>query len=381
MILADLGAEVIKVESSVRIDVLRWSGAFADGVMHYDRSGYYTACNRGKLSATINLKEPAARDLILDLVAVSDAVLENFSPRVLPAIGLGAETMLAHNPRLVVLSMSGYGATGPEHDYLAYGDHLNVASGMASITGYPEDPPTKIGTFYGDPVAGMYGALAILAGLNERDHTGVGVHLEYAEVEGLVSLIPAALVKVSAGQEVNRRGAASDTAGPQGYFPCLGDDTWVSLVVRSDAEWGELRRVLALSGIDAPEAPALSDRLAAQDAIDAAITAWTVDRSPSEITSTCQRAGVAAYPLLSAPKLLWDDHLAQRKFFKWVHHPLAGPGPIPGVTFRIADGDEEGADVRRPAPLLGQDNEYVFRRVLDLSAERYQELIAGGVIK
>jgi benzylsuccinate CoA-transferase BbsF subunit len=155
----------------------------------------------------------------------------------------------------------------------------------------------------------------------------------------------------------------------------------VSLVVRSDAEWGELRRVLALSGIDAPEAPALSDRLAAQDAIDAAITAWTVDRSPSEITSICQRAGVAAYPLLSAPKLLWDDHLAERKFFKWVHHPLAGPGPIPGVTFRIADGDEEGADVRRPAPLLGQDNEYVFRRVLDLSAERYHELIAGGVIK
>ena len=141
MILADLGAEVIKLESVHRIDILRWSGAFADGVRHYERSGYYTACNRGKKSVTVNLKNPNGRELVLRLVEHCDGVIENFAPRVLPGLGLGPDVLLERNPGAVIISMSGFGASGPERDQVSYGDHLLHASGFASITGSPDARP------------------------------------------------------------------------------------------------------------------------------------------------------------------------------------------------------------------------------------------------
>ena len=380
MILADLGAEVIKVESSSRIDVMRWTPPFANGVVHHDRGGHYGVTNRGKLSVSLNLKSPMAQELVLELIAVSDVVLENFAPRVLPGLCLGPDAMLLRNPRIVIMSMSGYGPTGPDSSYLAYGDHINMASGMASITGYREDLPTNIGTFYGDPISGMYGALGVLAALDERDETGKGRHLTYAQVEGLTSVIPASFVRSSAGESIERMGAGSKVYAPQDYFPCLGDDVWVSLVVRSDEEWARLRALLSRQGIEALEAPTLEERLADSEAIQGAVTAWTIDRSAWEITHACQEIGVAAYPVLNAADLLWSDHLASRHFFQWVHHPVNGPGPVAGVTFRIQDEDESGSVVRGPAPSLGEHNEYVFQRLLGIEPERYEMLIANGAI-
>ena len=171
MILTDLGADVIKVETSRRLDMLRFSGACADGVHDSERSGWYSATNRGKRSITIDMKHPEGRRLVIDLVAISDAAIENFSPGVLDRLGLGWEDLSAVNPAIVLLSLSAYGATGPEHEYVAYGDHLGYASGFASVIGHPDDGPTPINTFYGDPVAGMYGALAVVAALEERELT------------------------------------------------------------------------------------------------------------------------------------------------------------------------------------------------------------------
>jgi crotonobetainyl-CoA:carnitine CoA-transferase CaiB-like acyl-CoA transferase len=377
MILADLGAEVIKLESAHRIDILRWSGAFTDMVRHHERSGYYTACNRGKLSATLNLKDDAAKELLLRLVETADALIENFAPRVLPGLGLGADVLQARNPKLVVLSMSGYGATGPERDNLSYGDHLLHASGIASVTGHPDDPHTKIGTFYGDPVGGMYGALSIIAGLAERDRTGKGVRLELSQLEGLISLIPAHMLRASAGASEPRSADKVADMCPHGFYRCIGQDAWVSIAVRSDVEWDALRALLIAANVDAPIGETLAERKAEEDAIDAAVSAWTGQRSPWEVVRACQAHGIAAYPVQSAPRLLYDDHLHAREFFQWVNRPINGPGPIPGVTFRIAGG---GSAVRGYAPLLGEHNDYVWRDVVGLPEDEYNDLRARQVI-
>ena len=377
MILTDLGADVIKIETHQRVDMLRLSGAFADGVRDLERCGWYGATNRGKRSVTIDLKNPDGRQLVLDLVAISDAAIENFSPRVLPSLGLGYDDLAAVNPGIVLLSLSAYGATGPEHEYVAYGDHLGYASGLASVIGHPEDGPTPINTFYGDPVAGMYGALAVVAALEARGRTGRGRHLEYSQVEGLLTMMPGPIMTRSSGAPVPRLVDKSTTMAPHGFFRCAGDDAWVAIAVEDDDRWSALRGVLRAAGIAVDDLPTFAARQADEARLDAAVSDWTGALSPWQATAACQRVGVAAYPLMDSARLARDAHLHERGFFQWVTHPVVGPGPIPGVTFRIG---HDGARVRGPAPTLGQHNEAVLLGVLGLTRARYDELVANGAI-
>jgi crotonobetainyl-CoA:carnitine CoA-transferase CaiB-like acyl-CoA transferase len=374
MLLADMGAEVIRVESHQHLDILRWSAAFVDGVRHFERSGYYMACNRGKRSVTLNLKTPRGRELLLDLVEQSDVLIENFSPRVLESLHLGVPVLHDRNPRLVILSMSGYGATGPDMDRSAYGDHLLHASGFAAVTGHPDDPHTVIGTFYGDPVGGLYGALGVLAALDRVGVGGAGEHLEYSQVEGLLSLIPTAFMAVSAGEAAPRRADKSPSSVPHGFYRCAGDDAWVALAVRDDDEWARLAPVL---GFEPGAFGMLPQRLAAENEIDSAVAEWAGTRSPWEVTDTCQSLGVAGHPVHSAAGMILDDHLAGRGFFRWVHRPLTGPGMIPGVTLRIA-GDAVG--VRGPAPTIGEHNDEILHGLLGISTEEIGELVRDGVV-
>ena len=377
MMLADLGADLIKVESHKRVDMLRLSGAFADGVRDDERSGWYSATNRGKRSVTIDLKHPEGRRLVLDLAAISDAAVENFSPGVLDRLGLGWEDLSAVNPGMVLVSLSAYGATGPERGYVAYGDHLGYASGLASVIGHPDDGPTPINIFYGDPIAGMNGALAVVAALEGRDRGDPGRHLDYSEVEGLLAMIPGPIVDRSSGSPVRRLGDKSSTMAPHGFYRCAGDDAWVAIAVEHDDGWSALRGVVRGAGVDVADLATLQARKAAEEVLDAAVSAWTATRSPWQVTTACQAVGVAAYPLMSSSRLLRDAHLHERDFFRWVTHPVAGPGPVPGVVFRIGD---EGARVRGPAPLMGQHNEEILMGLLGLTRPRYDQLVADGVI-
>jgi crotonobetainyl-CoA:carnitine CoA-transferase CaiB-like acyl-CoA transferase len=377
MILADLGADVVKVETSQHLDMLRLSGAFVDGVRDPERSGWYSATNRGKRSITIDLKHPEGRALVLELVAISHAAIENFSPGVLDRLRLGWEDLSTVNPRIVLLSLSAYGATGPEQTYVAYGDHVGYASGMASVIGHPDDGPTPINTFYGDPVGGMYGALAIVAALEEVRRTGAGRHLEYSQIEGLLTMIPGALMVRSSGAPVTRLIDKSPVMAPHGFYRCLGDDAWVAIAVESDQRWAAFRALLGADGRLLADHADLEARKADEDAVDAAVSAWTATRSPWQVTVACQRAGIAAFPLMNSARLMRDAHLHERNFFQWVTHPIAGPGPLPGVVFRIG---ADGADVRGPAPLMGEHNEEVLMGLLGLDRERFDHLIADGAI-
>ncbi|MGE0880956.1 MAG: CaiB/BaiF CoA transferase family protein [Acidimicrobiia bacterium] len=370
MILRDLGADVVKIETSQRLDMLRLSGAFADGVRDHERSGWYAATNRGKRSITLDLKHPDGRALALELVKISDAAIENFSPGVLSNLGLGYDVLAAVNPKIVLLSLSGYGATGPESSYVAYGDHLTYASGLASVIGHPDDGPTPINTFYGDPVAGMYGALAILAALE----TGAGIHLEYAQVEGLLTTMPGAIAQRSQGHEVPRMADKSATMAPHGFYRCAGDDAWVAIAVENDEAWAALRELMAYDG----DLTTFAERKAAESEVDRAVSTWVAPQSPWQVTERCQAVGVAAYPMMNSQRLTRDVHLRERDFLQWVHHPVTGPGQVPGVVFRIGD---DGARVRGAAPVMGEHNQDVLMGLLGLSRVRYDELVTNGVIR
>jgi benzylsuccinate CoA-transferase BbsF subunit len=377
MLLAGLGADVVKVESTRQVDVLRFSGAFADGVRHHDRSGFFHAANAGKRSCTIDLKHPRGRELLLELVRRSHVVVENFTPRVLPSLGLGWSDLSAANPAVVLLSMCGYGSTGPDARYLAYGDHLLFASGLASVTGFDADPPTPIGTFYGDPVAGTYGALAVLAALAEAERTGRGRHLEYAQVEGLVSLIPTAVMRASAGTPVPRLGDRSAQTSPHGFHRCQGEDVWVAVACRDDRDWAALAGLLAADGVVVPDVPTVAGRLARDDEVAAAVSSWTATRSADQVVAACQAAGVPAHRLMDARDLVFDAHLAARRFFTVADHPVMGAGAICGLPFRVG---EHGARQRGTAPLLGQHDTEVLVDVLGLSPGEVDDLVAAGVV-
>ncbi len=377
MILTDMGADVVKIETSQRLDMLRLSGAFADGIRDHERSGWYAATNRGKRSITVNLKHREGRALVLELVRVSDVAIENFSPRVLPGLGLGYDDLASVNPGVVYLSLSGYGATGPESAYVAYGDHLGYASGLASVIGHPDDGPTPINTFYGDPVGGMYGALAILAALEEREHTGRGRHLEYAQVEGLLTTMPGPIVTRSGGGAVERLVDKSPTMAPHGFYRCAGDDAWVAIAVEDDDRWGALRTLLRDAGEAVADLDTFTERKSDEAALDAAVSAWTAQRSPWQVTDACQRHGIAAYPLMNSERLARDTHLHERDWLRWVTHPVTGPGPVPGVMFRIGDG---GSQVRGPAPVMGQHTQEVLHELLGIGPDRYAELVASEAL-
>ena len=276
-----------------------------------------------------------------------------------------------------MVSMSGYGATGPQRDYVSYGDHLLQASGFTQQTGLEQDPPTMIGTFYGDPVGGMYAALGILAAIAERDRGSGGRWLDLSQIEGLVSLLPTEMVRAQIGSPAPRSAGRSEIFAPQGFFRCAGPDSWVAIVSRDDSEWAALRGKVRASGIDVGDFDSLAERKAHADEIEAALGLWTKDKSPWDVTKACQADGIPAHPVLDAPGMLRDMQLADRGFFTWVDRPVSGPGPIPGVTMRVAG---DGSRVRGYAPLLGEHNEEVFTGELGVSGDDFRLLLEEGVI-
>jgi benzylsuccinate CoA-transferase BbsF subunit len=189
-------------------------------------------------------------------------------------------------------------------------------------------------------------------------------------------MLPAAVIAAASGDPLARTADKSRTMCPHGFYRCLGEDTWVALAVANDAQWAALRSVIAGTGVEVPPLATAAERRADEARVDAIVSAWTAKRSPWQVTWDCQREGIAAYPLQSTARLLWDDHLADRRFFSWVHRPLTGPSPLPGPVLRVGDGSR----VRGYAPLLGEHNERVFRGLLEMDEEEYKLLVAAEVI-
>jgi crotonobetainyl-CoA:carnitine CoA-transferase CaiB-like acyl-CoA transferase len=376
-ILADYGADVIKIESLGRIDSVRYAALPDDqpGEHPWNRGGYFHKQNRNKRSLTLDLAHSLGKEVFLRLAKTSDIVLDNYAPRVMRQLGLDYASLKDTFPHLIVVNMPGYGTDGPYENWVAFGTSIEGMSGISSLTGYADGPPMRTGVAFPDAVAGISAALACLAALEERRRTGVGQHVEVAQREAAVTLLAEFIAEAASGaQDPPRTGNRDRECVPQGVYPCRGEDSWVAVSVRSDDEWRRLAKVLGLPATTPCDA---NTRRAKADEIDGWITAWTSCRTPREAMLELQRAGVPAGAVLTNAELLADLHLAAREFFVTVDHSETGAHPYVGFPFKLS---HTPASVRRAGPSLGEHNREILHQLLGLSDAEVAELEAEGVI-
>jgi crotonobetainyl-CoA:carnitine CoA-transferase CaiB-like acyl-CoA transferase len=377
-LLADMGAEVIKVESARSWDMLR-SLHFLSGPPEqwWDKAAYFNHNNRNKLGCTIDLQTERGRELALRLAGMSDVVVENYRADVLAKLRLDYADLRAVKPDIILVSMPSHGKSGPESHHVAYGTNVEQLSGLASLSGYPGMGPHKGPIAYGDPNAGAIAAASALAALYHRDRTGEGQHVEVAQWEALVGTVGEFALAWQMNHEPHESPGNRHVSRVQGVYECATDDEWVGISVGSDVEFAALCAVIGepeLAG-DARFADVVSRRRH-HDELDAVIRAWTRSQSQDDAARECQRAGVSAAPVLRIPALMANEHLRARGFWEAQSHAAAGTWDIEGPVWRMS---RTPAHVRTPAPMFGEHNQYVFGTLLSLSEREIARLEADGV--
>jgi benzylsuccinate CoA-transferase BbsF subunit len=378
--LAHLGAEVIRVETATRPCITRllppWPNGKSTGL---NSSGYFNQYNQGKRSLSLNLKKPEALELAKQLVAKSDIVTENFAGGVMDRLGLGYEALKQIKSNVIMISLSGYGVTGPEKEYISYGPAQVPMSGMSALTGYKGWRPMHVGISYGDPNGGLHGAFAVMCALMYRARTGKGQYIDLSQWETSTAMVAEGLLDYSMnGTQAERDGNHDLYMSPHGVFRSAGEDRWVSLAVRDETEWQRFCTAIGQPALASDSRfSSLRARKQHEEALDAIITAWTAQRSPEEATSQLQAAGIPSAPVMSNKDLSTDPHLNSRPIFTYLEHPEVGKKQHVGIPWQLS---KTPLSVRRPAPLFGQDTEYVLRDVLGYSAEQIATFKAQDVL-
>ena len=378
-----LGAEVIKVDSLQRLDLWRPSATqlLSPRDKIWEWSPNWNAVNTDKLCITLNLTDPRGVDVFRRLASISDVVTENYTPRVMPNFGLDYPVLRDLNPGLVMISLPAHGATGPWKNVPGFAVPNELMSGMAELMGYPDDAPMHSGTGIADPIAGMNGMIAVMFALLQRQATGVGQYIDLSQVEASTSLLGDAIVENSMnGVAPTRRGNRHPIAAPHGYYQCSGDDLWVSISVSSEEEWSALCGVMGDPPWSRDERFAHADgRRKNQDELDELIESWTIQHDHYEVMNTLQQAGVTACAVLTSAELLSDPHLKERGTFQVVQRDLIGPRhyPVPTAPMHFSDFPLK---IRKPAPFLGEHNEYVLGELLGMSQREIQSMSDDQVI-
>lgn len=376
-LLADLGADVVKVESVQRLDWWRGAAAGADDGFTYERSWFFNGMNRNKREVTLNLASERGRELLLELVAQADVFIENFTAHVVTQLRLEHADLAQVNPGIISISMPAYGGDTSWADLPALGTTVESMSGVQSLTGYEGGPPRLQGTSW-DPVIGLHGTFALLAALRHARRTGRGQHIEVSHIEAGTQLVAPALIETQVtGELPPRMGNASRTVAPHGCYPTAGNEEWLTIVARTDDEWHALTQVLGVPALLGPDFATGAGRLANRHQLDALIGATTAQRSRDELWEALRTAHVPSGPVTSPPDLLADPHLAERGFFVPMDREFVGMHLYPGTWIRLA---RTPVQFERPAPTLGQHNDEILGGRLGLSAQELADLRATGVI-
>ena len=378
-ILGWLGAEVILVETKHRLTTRAWP-PFAEAEPGVNRSGGFNTINNTKLGCTLNLQKPQGMELAKRLISISDIVAENYSTGTMERMGIGYDEMQRLRPDIIYLSLGAFGRTGPMKDLAGFHSVINLFSGLAAVTGHTDSHPRILGGIFPDPFSGCYCVLSLLEALYHRANTGEGQYIEVAMTEALATLIPEAIMDYTLhGKEAERVGNKHKDKAPHDIFRCAGEQKWVAISVDGQEQWQALCRVAGHP--EWQQDPRFGDRVSRldnQDSLTALIEAWTSSKLPEEVADSLQAAGVAAAPVVDSDEVLADPHLIDRGFVTWVDHPKTGSRPMGTVSWAI---DGERPNNYRPAPLLGEHNEYVFCDLLGLSKEEASGLVEEGVIE
>ncbi|MDD5126830.1 MAG: CoA transferase [Dehalococcoidales bacterium] len=361
--LGQMGAEIIKVENPKLPDYWRRCPAFADDIRGVNRSGIFAGINRGKKSCILDLKNLSDLATVKRLIKISDIVVTNFAPRVMGSLGLGYDELKKIKPDIIMVAASGYGATGPDKECVAFGHVLEAYSGMTSVLGNRGGPPMQCGTTVSDHTGAIVGCFATLVALYYRMLTGEGQYIDLSEVEGVVGLLPEVVMDyVMNGRIRTPQGNRNEVMAPHGCFQCKGDDKWVAIAVKTNEEWRSL--CLAMEKPELAEDERFSDgflRLAHQDEIEAIVNDWTKDLTHLEVMERLQKVKVAAGPVYSGEEIYNDAHLRARRFFVAHEHPETGKRELPGVIARLS---ETPYQIKDKAPLYGEHTEWVINELL-----------------
>ena len=386
--LAALGADVIKIESAIRPDSVR-SGPMPGNTPRpgaYNHAGNFHLLNRNKRGIAVDLTTDRGREIVLDLVRVSDVVAENFTPRVLHNLGLDYEQLRRVNPGIILLSSSGFGQTGPWRNYKAYGPTTESVDGLMHLTGYPDRPPTRagaggFGVAFTDVAGAYYGTYSILAALEYRDRTGKGLWLDLSHYEAGAATLPEPMLDFTMNAKVHvRAGNRHQDRAPQGAYPCQGEDEWVAISISSDDQFDTLVQTLGLDGSDWDRFATVEQRRRDHDRLDVWLGSATRSWPPAKLETTLQAAGIEAARLLS-PRDVWlDPQLRSRGFVELVEAPTyapeIGPRVFPRPAWRMSGAHPTTTS---SAPAFGQHTTEVLAGFLGLTGNDNAELERDGV--
>lgn len=366
--LADFGAEVIKVQPPMP----EAEDSFA--------RGYYATWNRNKRGVTLNMNEPEGVALARRLVGISDAVVENFTPRVMANWGLDYDNLKKVKADIIMLSLSTMGKSGPWRDYTGYGPTVQAFSGLTYLTSYRRhQPPSGLGFSYADHVAGLVAVSALLGAMEHRRKTGQGQNIDVSQVEVVASLLGDAFLDYAiTGRPPEPAGNRSRQAAPHGVYRCRGDERWCSISVFTDEEWRGFKRTLGNPPWAEEERFAtLAGRLENADELDELVEGWTGEHTAEEVMSLLQAEGVASGVVQNAGDLANDPQLKARGFFIELDHPELGRTVSEATPVRLS---ATPAKYERAAPIRGQDNDYVYGQLLGMSKAELARLRKLGII-
>lgn len=378
--LADYGPTIVRVESANRVETARTIQPFHGGVPGPDSSGLFSNMNAGKLGLALDLANPAARDVVLDLVRWADVVTESFSPRAMRSWGFDYESLRQVKPDLVMLSSCLMGQTGPLASFAGFGNLAAAIAGFFTVTGWPDRAPAGPFGAYTDYVSPRFSVAALLAALDHRRRTGEGQYIDFSQAEAALHFLGPALLDYTVNGRVWGRAGNTDPAmAPHGVYPALGEDRWVAIAVATDAQWVSL---CALMGRDDLRRDATlgtgAGRLGRRDELDEAVAAWTRLGDRYDLQERMQARGVPAHAVQGGADFKADPHLAARGHFVTLEHPLYGSTTVEGSRYRLS---RTPAAVTRCAPSIGRDTFEVLDGILGYDAERMAELAAAGVLE
>lgn len=384
-ILADFGAEVIKIESAVRPDSARGNRTGLYGPLPGDANtdinagAYFQDVNAGKLSCALNLGLPQGKELLRGLVAVSDAIVCNLGGDQLERWGVGYEQARALNPGIIVISMPTIETQGPRVRWRAYGDSFAAMGGLKSVSGHAGEPPTNFGHHYPDFSANpFHAAIALMAALHHRERTGEGQLIEVSQYESTASLLGATILEYTANGVVPEpRGNRNDDAAPHNIYRCLGEDAWCAISVFDDEQWQALAGIEGLEALRRREFKTIAGRRTHEAEIDASIEAWTCAWDKHEVASFLQERGVPAGPYQDIGDIVERDPVLGERYFHKLDHPVGREFLVHGNPIQAS---HRAAVVTR-GPLLGEHTKYVLEHVLGLSEEEIASYATAGALE
>lgn len=380
-VLGQCGAEVIKIESLKRPDILRKGGPFKDGIADgLERSGYFANRNPNKKCIALNMRQPKARDVAVRLIEKSDIIINNFRVGQMEKWNLGWEDVKKINPRIIYVTMSLQGMDGPHKSYMGFGVNLNALCGLTAQACMPGKSPFGTGTNYTDHVmVPTHTLFGIMAALLQREKTGQGQTVEISQLECAIAMKPIdSMVYAANGEIMGPMGCGDPNAAPHGVYTTLGYRKWLAIAVFSNEEWAALQKVMGNpSWAKDPKFATLDDRKENEEELNACIEDWTRDKYATQLMKALVKEGVKAGLVNDARAAVEDEHLIERNYWAYLDHPVVGLSLYNRAPIMFS---ETPIEMRKAAPLLGEHTDEVLTGFLGYSKKELDALKAADVL-